>query len=291
MPDMTHQNANLSAPQQMTLYRLPREISPGVFWLGSCNELSYRGRTLHSYNSVYLVAGEERSMIVEGGHPARLHNIESQIDELLADGIPEPEYIFLTHTETPHAAGVGRLLERFPHATVHGDVSDLPYIFEDYAERIHGSEIGDSFDLGGRRVETVEAVFRDHITTRWAFDRRSRTLFTGDGFSYSHYHEADQCGHLAEEVEKIDLPDMVSLFAGLAFNWTLHTNIEPYLKRLDALIFDQLNASLISPTHGLPIGNPQETMPAIREGLRIGSGNTEVGMLAYVEKPRRRREF
>ena len=278
----------MNSSSALTPHRLPREIGPGVFWLGACNELSYQGRILHSYNSVYLVAGEDRSMIVEGGHPARLHNIESQLDQLLKMGIPEPEYIFLTHTETPHAAGVGRLLERFPNATAHGDVSDLPYVFEEYADRIQGSELGDSFDLGGRRVETVEAVFRDHITTRWAFDHGSKALFTGDGFSYSHYHEADQCGHLAEEVEEIDLPDMVSLFAGLAFNWTLHTNIEPYLERLDALIFDQLNVSMISPTHGLPIGNPERTMPAIREGLRIGSGNTDVGTLAYVEKSSRR---
>lgn len=132
----------------------------------------------------------------------------------------------------------------------------------------------DTLDLGGVEFRVVEAVFRDHIATRWGFDTRSRTLFAGDGFSYSHYHAAEHCGRLAEEVDAIDLPDMVALFAGLAFNWTLHTDIGPYIERLDRMLFADLDVKTIAPTHGLPIGDPPATMPLIREGLRIGSGRS-----------------
>ncbi|MGX6510993.1 MBL fold metallo-hydrolase [Rhodococcus sp. SJ-2] len=262
-------------------FGLPRELAPGVFWLGACNQLSYQGRLLHSYNSVYVVVGGTKSMIVEAGHPARLSVIEEQLEQLIARGVPEPSYVFLTHTETPHASGVGRLLHRFPGLVACGDIADLHLVFPQYVDRLISLDPGDSLDLGGSEFEVVEAVFRDHVTTRWGFDTRTSTLFTGDGFSYSHYHEAGQCGHLAEEVDEIDLPDMVSLFAGLAFNWTLHTDIEPYLERLDAQLFDELDVALVAPTHGLPISDPFGTMPGIRDGLRMGSRRRDVAMLSY----------
>ena len=37
---------------------LPRELAPGVFWLGQCMEQPWQGETLHNYNSVYLVRGD-----------------------------------------------------------------------------------------------------------------------------------------------------------------------------------------------------------------------------------------
>ena len=48
---------------------LPREISPGVFWLGDCHIQHARGKIYHSYNAAYLVIGSEASMLVEAGHP------------------------------------------------------------------------------------------------------------------------------------------------------------------------------------------------------------------------------
>ena len=65
---------------------LPRELTPGVFWLGQCLEQLYRGRILHGYNSTYLVTGEHSSLLVEGGHPQDLPVIE----EMFAAGGPEP---------------------------------------------------------------------------------------------------------------------------------------------------------------------------------------------------------
>lgn len=84
---------------------LPREIAPGCFWLGECMEITFQGRRIHAYNSVYLLVGEDCSMLVEAGHPQSLQVVENQLEALLATGIPEPRYLFVTHTETPHAAG------------------------------------------------------------------------------------------------------------------------------------------------------------------------------------------
>ncbi len=38
---------------------LPREIAPGVFWLGDCLEQEYQGRAYHSYNAAFLLLFDE----------------------------------------------------------------------------------------------------------------------------------------------------------------------------------------------------------------------------------------
>ncbi|HMJ03652.1 MAG TPA: MBL fold metallo-hydrolase [Conexibacter sp.] len=249
---------------------LPREIAPGVFWLGDCLKVRYQGRLLHAYNSVYVLAGDDCSMVIEAGHPQDLQTIEAQLESLIADGLPELRYVFLTHTETPHCAGVGRLLERYPSVVACGDVSDLHLVFPQFTDRFVRLDPGDEIDLGGTRFVAVEAVFRDLVTTRWGFDTRRRVLFAGDGFSYSHYHDEGHCGALAEEADELALPDMVALFAELAFYWTRFVDLDPYIERLDELLRRELDVALIAPTHGLPLGDPERTLPTIYEGLRLG---------------------
>ncbi len=249
---------------------LPREIVPGIFWLGKCLEVSYQGNPLHAYNSVYLVAGEECSMLVEGGHPQDLAAIEAQLDALLARGVPELRYLFTTHTEVPHSAGLGRMLERYPGTTAYGVLLDLHLVFPQHSDRLRPFDFGDSIDLGGTRFVAVESVIRDMPYTRWGYDTQRRVLFPGDGFAYSHYHADGHCGAFAEEAFSLDLPDMTALFAELALYWTRFVDIDPYVRRLDALL-DELEVQLIAPTHGLPIGDLEATLPAIRHGLRLGS--------------------
>ncbi len=76
---------------------------------------------------------------------------------------------------------------------------------------------------------------------------------------------------MAEEAADLDLPDMTAQFAELAFAWTRYVDIEPYIERLNHFLFEELDVRLIAPTHGLPIGDPAQTMPSVSEGLRIGS--------------------
>lgn len=250
---------------------LPREIAPGVFWLGRCLVVPFEGRVLHGYNSVYLVTGEECSVLVEAGLTSDVPVIRAQIEPLLARGVPPVKYIFVTHNEIPHAGGIGGLLEMFPDAVACGDVTDLHAVFPEFVDRIRPMDPGDWLDLGGTRLEVVEAVFRDIASTRWAFDTRRRILFASDGFSYSHYHEDGHCGRLAEEARSLDVADQVALFAMAAFYWTQFVDIEPYIQRLDELLFDELRVQLIAPTHGLPISDPRAMLPEIRRGLRLGS--------------------
>ncbi len=249
---------------------LPRELAPGVHWLGDCLEQPFRGKVYHSYNAAFLVVGDTASMLVETGHPKDFPVIEQQMEEVLAGGGAPLKHLFITHQETPHSGGLGRILRRFPDLTIHGDISDYHLAFPEHAHRLHPMEVGDAIDLGGRQFAAVEPVIRDLRTTLWGFDTGERVLFPGDGFAYSHYHWDGHCGKVAEEAESLDLVDVSAVFAERALYWTTFTDMNIYADRLEHLLAE-LDVAVIAPTHGLPILDLEKTVPKVREGLLAGS--------------------
>jgi flavorubredoxin len=216
---------------------------------------------------MFLVAGEQHSAFVEAGITADTTAIFGQIDRI-GGHFPEPRYILPTHSEMAHAGGVGRLSERFPLTTTHGDVSDLHLVFPELRGRLHFADTGTTFDLGGTQLVVVESVFRDLVRSKWYFDTARGVLFPGDGFAYSHYHEPHQCGRFAEEVPTLDVTAGMARFGLSAFHWTRYVDIAPYVSRLHSLVFDELDVKMIAPTHGLPIRDPAVTMPMVEAGLK-----------------------
>jgi flavorubredoxin len=250
--------------------RLPREIAEGVFWLGECLPMLYRGKMLHGYNSAYLVTGTDCSLLVEAGHPKDTLVIEQQLDSLIGTTAPELRYIVTTHSETPHSGGLGRLLAKYPFAQFYGDGPELALVFPEVADRLHAVGTAKGFDLGGTEFRFVDAVIRDLPDTRWGYDAQRKVLFPGDGFAYAHYHEDSHCGLLAEEAASLDLPDMTALFAELALYWTRFRDITPFVEWLTQTL-EELDVQLIAPTHGLPTADLDAIVPEILRGLRLGS--------------------
>lgn len=249
---------------------LPRELAPGINWLGQCTGIMYQGRELHGYQSSYLVAGSEASALVEQGLTCDAPAIQAQLERLTPD-VPPIKYLFISHHESPHAGGVGWFLERYPEALACGNVVDLHLIFPEFEDRLLPLDPGDRLDLGGTELEVVEAVFRDMPYTRWAFDTRRRVLFSSDGFAYTHYHSDGHCGMLGEEaLGSLDLDEMTALYAYAAFHWTQLVEIEPYLERLDELL-ERLDVQIVAPTHGLPFADLDAVLPEVRKGFRLGS--------------------
>ena len=157
---------NLSKP-------MPRELADGVFWLGDCLEQRAKGKIYHSYNAAFLLCGTEASMLIETGHPKDFPMIEKQLRDLLVGRAPL-KYLFVTHQETPHSGGLGRVLARYPEAILCGDMSDYHLAFPQFADRMVPMTLGDSIDLGGRTFVAVEPVIRDLRTTWWGFDTGER---------------------------------------------------------------------------------------------------------------------
>ena len=248
----------------------PRQLAEGVHWITDCLVMVHEGETIHAYSSAYLVHGDERSLIVDTGHPKDWPRIEEQLDRLEVLGIPPVEYIFPTHAEVPHAANLGRLLNRYPAAVAVGDVRDYHLFFPEFADRLRPMTTGASLELGGTELLLLDPAIKDLVTSLWAYDTRSQTLFPGDGFAYMHHHQADECWRTAEEVPDLPIPAFTALFSAYALYWTRFTDIEPHIDALDALLA-KYPTSVIAPGHGSPILDPVATLPRVKEGLRLGS--------------------
>ena len=70
---------------------LPREIAPGLFWLGHCMErLLANGSSLHLYNCGYLISGEKHSALIETGMTCDELVVMEQAERLIAErGLPD----------------------------------------------------------------------------------------------------------------------------------------------------------------------------------------------------------
>src|ERR1700731_144251 len=159
---------NLSQP-------MPRELADGVFWLGDCLEQRAKGKIYHTYNAAFLLCGTNASMLSETGHPKDFPIIEKQLKDLLATR-PPLKYLFVTHQETPHSGGLGRVLAGYPEAIPCGDMSDYHLAFPKFAARMLPMTLGDQLDLGGRSFVAAEPVIRDFPTTWWGFASKERVL-------------------------------------------------------------------------------------------------------------------
>lgn len=249
---------------------LPREIAPGIFWLGICHEQNHKGKAYHSYNAAYLLVGSEGSMLIETGHLVDFPVVSLQVRNILAERSSTLTHLFLSHQEVPHAGGIGRMLDSYPDLMVHCDVSDYHLCFPEEAHRMRHMEIGDVVDLGDRQFIAVEPVIRDLRTSLWGFDTGARALFPGDGFAYSHYHWDGHCGQVAEEATSLDLVEVLGVFAERALYWTRFADMNVYSDRLEALI-EEFDVAVVAPSHGLPILDLSVTMPKVREGLIAGN--------------------
>ena len=227
-------------------------------------------------------------MLVDTGYPKDWRVVEAQLDVLLERGVPPVTWICPTHNEVAHAGNTGRLLRKFPQATVRGDIRDYHLYFPDLVDRFEGAAIGSELDLGGRRLVFEEATFKDLVTTLWLWDERERVLFTGDGFSYAHYHPVDRCGRTAEELDEAALPALTALFSHAAFYFTKHTDLAPLVERFERQLA-RLGPTTIAPGHGCPITDPAATVPKAIRGLRLGQELTieqVFGAIAASQPPR-----
>jgi flavorubredoxin len=255
--------------------RLPRELAPGIYWLGDCAWRPYKGELVHSYHSVFFVAGEEASVIVDTGHPKDWAVLQTQVNGLLESGVASPTYIFPTHAEVPHAANLGRWLQQFPDAQVIGDVRDYHLFFPEAVGRLVALQEGDRIPLGGTDFVLKKAVIRDLVTSLWGFDTARGALFPGDGFAYMHEHLAGQCGKTAEEIPDLPIPELTAIFAQYALYWTRFTDLEPHIRELDELFTGAEPITLVAPSHGAPLLDPRRTVELIKAGLRLGAARAE----------------
>jgi len=263
----------IADPENTSGRLLPRELAPGVTWLGDCMLFPTPqglklGKLEHSYTAVFLVSGEDSSLLVDTGHPKDWVVVRTQLDALFEASVPPLKYIFPTHFEVTHSGNLGRLLRRFPEARAVGNIRDFELIFPDLAGRMDHKEVGDSVDLGARRFVFVDAVFKDLVSTLWGYDEKEQVLFSSDGLGFGHYHGDEHCGKFAEELPELPIPELTGIFLEYALYWTRLKDVEPHIERLRKLVFEDYPVRLIASAHGSPVSDPSTTMERIEGGMR-----------------------
>lgn len=248
---------------------LPREIAPGIHWLGGCLEAELNGDTVHSHVSAFLVLGTTKSLLVDTGHPKDWSAVTRQLDETLAGR--SLDYIFPTHPELPHSGNLRRLLQRYPEAVACGDMRDYHLYYPDIVGRMVEMTVGESIDMGDTEFVFVPAVVRDLPNTLWGFDRARRMLFVADAFGYAHYHGSGECALAAEELTKPPHPNLVAFINDAALYWTRYSDVEEAVAGIAALQQDY-PTDIVAPAHGSVLYEPKGvTAEVIMDGYRTAS--------------------
>jgi flavorubredoxin len=252
---------------------LPREVFPGLFWLGTCLEVLPRMQKLflkdagdsiiHGHQSFFLVVGSEATAIVDTGQPQHWPEIERQLERAL-DG-RMLDYVVPTHPEYVHFGLLPFWLDKYPEARAVGDIRNFDLFFPDLVDRLELRVPGDILDLGDRELLFVEAFVHDLPNTLWAYDTGSQVFFTSDAFAYSHAHNAGECA-----LTSLELPpnlDDVAMTISSALHWARYVDdVDAFFARIRTFM-DEHPVAAIAPTHGSFVLDPENMMELLPKGF------------------------
>ncbi len=137
---------------------------------------------MNGSQNMYLLEGEDKALLIDTGWGAG--NLKAYVQKLT----DKPLLVANTHYHPDHAAGNGEFksvylsktyaLDEASMAGVPFDITKLPH--PDYEKICVGS--GDFIDLGGRRIEIIEARPAHSNSTLFFFDESHGMFFSGDDY-------------------------------------------------------------------------------------------------------------
>jgi flavorubredoxin len=231
------------------------QLTDDVTWLAE----SYPHGEKHVHVSVYLIEHEGGNVLVDSGSFYHREQISERLAETIGD---EPvDALILSHADLPHSGNVPEFRERWP---------DLQLVSSSGSPEVVGlgdadvtCEIGGTMDICGRTFTFVDPPLADIQHSTWIFDHGSGALFTADGFG--NYHPPEHAGKPFGAVDGGIPTEDIERYHRDALRWLCYvdpTKLEP---ALDAL-FDDLDVSVVAPTHGNPIESGD--LPEYRTRLR-----------------------
>lgn len=137
---------------------------------------------MNGSQNMYLLEGNDKALLIDTGWGAG--NLRAYVERLT----DKPLLVANTHYHPDHAAGNGEFesvyvsktyaLDEASMGGVPFDITKLPY--PDYEKVCVGS--GDSIDLGGRKIEIIEARPAHSNSTLFFFDESHGMFFSGDDY-------------------------------------------------------------------------------------------------------------
>jgi len=221
----------------------PREIGPGVYWVGA---IDWDRRLFDaliplpdgtSYNS-YLIMGSEKTALIDTVDPSME---EVLVDHLMQFGVDDIHYVIANHAEQDHSGTIPCVLEIYPEAKVvctskcKGMLMDLLLIPD---ERIIAVSDKETISLGDRTLEFIHAPWVHWPETMLTYLQEDRILFPCDFFG-SHLATTDlyvtDGGQVYEAAKRYYAEIM------MPFRTTIQKNLE----RIKDYSID-----IIAPSHG-----------------------------------------
>ncbi|MBA7484636.1 MAG: MBL fold metallo-hydrolase [Dehalococcoidia bacterium] len=173
----------------------PREIKPGIYWVGA---VDWDRRLFDaliplpdgtSYNS-YLIQGSEKTALIDTVDAAIPDVLLNNLKQL---GVDRIDYVVTNHAEQDHSGALPAVLDRYPEAKVvctpkcQGMLVDLMLAPE---ERTVTVEDRETISLGNRTLEFIHAPWVHWPETMVTYLREEKILFSCDFFG-SHLATSD----------------------------------------------------------------------------------------------------
>ena len=246
------------------LYRLGGtvEADPRISWLPA-------GRDGYEPINAYLLLEGNRAVLIDTGVTLHGDLIVEQLRSLLP---PDPVLsIFLTRIEMDCISNLGRVGDSFPIESVHAGGASNPFDFFDdleasaigtrsaRLERIKGD--GELALSDTRTLRVLKTKLR-LLSTTWAFDEGTGTLFTSDSFGYLGLAEASQEPLSANGYK----PSVESVFEHIVAKFDFLLAADPDDIRAGvAEIFERHDVQIIAPCHGCAVSGRE----LVKEHVRI----------------------
>lgn len=264
----------VTKPGLASTTELPREISPGIWWVGACLESAAFDEPVHFHTSAYVIVGESKTLMFDTAPPGAWPKVEQDLDQVLG-GRPL-DYIVPSHAEIPHAGSLGRIVDKYPDVAILGDLRDYHLYFPDYVDRMQSVPHGTEVDLGGGYAFTVlDAVIEDLPTTVWGYEKQQQVLFPVDALGYGHLpqvsddldeplHRPGECALLSSELNHPPALNLATHLTQSSLFWSRYVDITPYFARFEELL-ETYPAKLLAPAHGSVVDDLDVVMPVMRE--------------------------
>ena len=274
----------------MTDATFPREIADKIYWINQCMGADYKGQSFHLHMSLFLLKGDNKTMLVDASMQALWPSIERQLDKVLGD---RPlDYLFITHPELPHSAAIRLFLRKWPNLQVVGDMRDYYLFFPEYVDRFHHKAAGDRIDLGDLEVEFIEAYIKDLPASLWAYETTRQAMFVCDGFSFTHdstikldgagmradgrdilddddedapYHAPGDCALVASELPGGVDVDKATFLLTRALYWARFVEADKLFGAVEEALFKTKPTKIVCPSHGNVIDNLDAVAPVIKQ--------------------------
>ncbi len=221
-----------------------RHVTDDLYQIGEYVENEYGFEAIH----IYVMLNDGRPILIDCGSHIHRESVMAELDEVVGDSVPE--YIFLTHSELPHAGNIAAVAEKWPSIKVIVSNVMLPYIevlpvlpLEQMTQVVPSTTI----QSPTRTVEFLSALLKDQPGSHWIYDSRTQTIFTGDGFGY--FVPESAVGALSDEISGGIATQWLADYHRVAFRFLQWIKPDRLNADLDTM-FGNRPVSNIAPIHG-----------------------------------------